>query len=159
MSLFYFGHLNNWERLCTLGKGTFGRACDTSWQGGRDCSPGFPWVSQFVYLADCLWLWGRGCDVSLLWSPHFLPSQNEERLLAAVAFWQVEFGASSSPASSVGLWSIWTFKRFSSKDTPPGLPNKETGLSGGLVLLGRLADFALQLILSYPAGRIPITPK
>ena len=86
MSLFYFGHLNNRERLWTLGKGTLGRACDTSWQGGRNCSPGFSWVSRSVYLSDCPWLWGRGNDVNLLWSPHFLPSQNLEWLLAAVTY-------------------------------------------------------------------------
>lgn len=142
MSLFYFGRLNNWERLGTLGKGTFGKACDTSRKSGRDYSPGFPECHSL-----CIWCFplalGWGNDLGLLWSPQFRLSVGLEWLPAAVTeqqsltFWQASLGASSSPTSSVRLRAFGPLSSFLARTlSPPGLPSKETGLSGGLVTLG-----------------------
>lgn len=160
MSLFYFGRLSNWERLCTLGKGTLGRVCDTSWKGGRDYSPGFPWVSQFVYLADCPWLWVRGNDGSLL--VPLLPSLTELGMVAGCC--HLLFDRLSvephRPQQALSDSEHLDLKCFSSKETVHlGYWVRRQGYLEDWSALGWHAVFALQLILNYQMGIILIAWK
>ena len=150
MSLFYFGHLNNWERLSMLGKGTFGRACDTLWEGGRDDPPGFLWAAQFVYLAGSPWLR----------VPPFCSSSGCFCLVhqLSLTLGQAEYGASSPPSpcpSSVRVLH-WGSLKSSSSEEPFHLGYWVwRQLPGGWLSISRwLHSLAPQSVLSSPVGII-----
>lgn len=156
MSLFYFGHLNNRERLCTLGQGTLGGPVALGDRAGGTVLQVFPVCHS---LCVCLIALGSGAGAVMWVSPvPPLPSLTKLGTVASCCHFLTGWVWSLIlPSKLCRTRSIWTFKHFPSKDTPPGLRRRRQGCPGGQLRL--TVGLALQLVLSYPAAIMPIVSQ